>query len=224
MIPTVGDAPRKPVEEGYPQSVGLGNGKTYNQHAAVQHRNVMLVANHPLAQQTGHMRVFFPKSLRKRLVERDGWVVLNEAGAWLGVKVLSKERNSTAKNYELKKDEQDADWLWPNEENPPVAFVVSDESRHRTFDDFLAYLASHQHGLVNGRTTYAFVDDIGAEVRLELGGDLSVPNINGKPVDLQPAKVFDSPFMSSVHGSGIVDVRKGDRHMHLDFNKAVITD
>jgi len=205
----------------FPQSVGLGNGKTYNQHVAVQHQNVMLVANHPRAKQTGQMRVYFPKTLRQRAFEKDGWVVLKEGNAWLGVKVLSRTFNVAVKNYEFREGEKNGDWLWPKEDKPPVVFVTSRVSKHETQDDFLAYLGNHDHGIVNGRATYRFVDPAGDETCLVLElKALAVPQVNGKPVDLQPGRVFDSPFLTSTHGSNVVQIRKGDRHMRLDFNKA----
>ncbi len=124
----------------YPQSVGQGNGKTYNQHVAVQHRNVMVVAHHPRAKQTGQMRVYFPKALRERIVEKDGWVVVKEGNAWLGVKVLSAKRNATERNYRFEDGGKNGFWLWPNDDKPPVVFVVSRVGEHKTLDDFLAYL------------------------------------------------------------------------------------
>jgi hypothetical protein len=45
-----------------------------------------------------------------------------------------------------------------------------------------------------------------------------VPRINGKPVNLTPKKVFDSPYLSADHGSGVVTLRKDDRTLTLDFN------
>jgi hypothetical protein len=63
------------------------------------------------------------------------------------------------------------------------------------------------------------VDDLGAKTRLEVGGALPVPRVNGKPVNLYPEKVFDSPYMNSVHGSGVVTLAKGDRQLVLNFNE-----
>ena len=42
--------------------------------------------------------------------------------------------------------------------------------------------------------------------------------INGKLVDLRPSFVFDSPFIRSQRGSGVVYIRKGDEAMILDFS------
>ncbi|MBI1335465.1 MAG: DUF1961 family protein [Phycisphaera sp.] len=214
----------------FPQSVGLGNGKTYNQHIAVQHRNVMLVATHPNAKQTGQMRVYFPKDIQERIVEKDGWLVVHEGAAWLGVKFLDADPNATGKNYEFKQadptqrneasrnDNNDARWLWPKADKPTVAFVGSRESKHPTLEDFLTYLAGHEYTITDGCVSYAFKDDLGVETRMELGGKLPVPRINDKPVDLYPDKVFDSPYLNSFHGSGIVTLEKDGRKISLDFN------
>lgn len=219
----------------YPQSLGLGNRKTYNQHVAVQHRNVMLVATHPKAKQTGQMRVYFPRDIHERLVEKDGWLIAHEGGAWLGVKFISSKSGAPGKNYEFRQadpsqrkessrnDNPDARWLWPTEDKPPVVFVGSRQTTHKSLDDFVAYLASHEYGITQGVATCTFTDDTGARTRLELGGALPVPRINGKPVNLTPRKVFDSPYLSADHGSGVVTVQKGDRKLTLDFNQHAST-
>ncbi|MDT8391026.1 MAG: hypothetical protein RRC34_11015 [Lentisphaeria bacterium] len=216
----------------FPQSVGLGNRKTYEQHAAVQHRNVMVVKNHPNARQTGRMRVYFPGEFRDKLIEKDGWVIVREGEAWLGVRVLDGKADSIEKNYEFRgpdkskeqmkeasRHDSDCLWLWAKAGNPPVAFVTSRVGIHATLDDFLAYLKSHEYGITEGQAFYSFVDDLGSETRLEVGGKLPVPTINGKPVNLYPRKAFGSPYLSADHGSGIVTIQKGKRKLTLDFNK-----
>ena len=46
----------------------------------------------------------------------------------------------------------------------------------------------------------------------------AMPKVNGTPIDLRPKMLFDSPFLSSVHGSGIVNIRKGERVLTIDMN------
>lgn len=215
----------------FPQSVGLGNRKTYNQHVAVQHRNVMLVATHPSAKQTGQMRVYFPKDIQERIVEKNGWVVVKEGKAWLGVRFLDAKPNATEKNYEFKQadptkrketsrnDSDVARWMWPKAEKPAVVFVGSRESEHATLDDFVAHLSGHEFAVAHGGVGYKFKDDLGATTRLYFGGNLPVPLVNGKQVNLYPKKVFDSPYLNSEHGSGVVTIEKGDRKLTLDFTK-----
>lgn len=230
----------------FPQSVGLGNRKTYDQHVAVQHRNVMVVKNHPKARQTGQIRVYFPGEFREKLVEKDGWVILQEGDTWLGVRVLGGKnpplappgRGTVENNYTFKgrdkstdqikeasRKDSDSLWLWPNAENPPVALVTSRVGEHKTLDDFFSYLSSHKHGVSeDGHAFYTFVDDLGAENRLELGGKLPIPKINGKAVNLYPERAFDCPYLKSVHGSGVVQIEKGNRKLTLDFNNGTIAE
>ena len=44
------------------------------------------------------------------------------------------------------------------------------------------------------------------------------PQINGRPADLSPPQVYDSPFVQSTSDSGLVTVQKGSRRYVLDFN------
>ena len=209
----------------FPQSEGLGNGKTYDQHMAVQHRNVMVVANHPRAKQTGALRVFVAKDMRKGLTRKDGWAIVKEGNAWLGIRPLN-DKGFDLKELQQKKVKEASRqnragfWLWPKAKASSVVFVLSREGTHKTLKDFLAYLKSHEHGVTKGGVAhYTFIDDLGATTRLELGAALHVPTINGKPVNLYPKRVFDSPYLSSDHGSGVVTIKKGSRKLVLDFNQ-----
>jgi len=44
------------------------------------------------------------------------------------------------------------------------------------------------------------------------------PQINGRPADLSPPRVYDSPFVQSTWDSGLVTAQKGSRRHVLDFN------
>lgn len=216
----------------FPQSVGEAQGgkTTFNQHIAVQHRNAMVVMRHPQAEGTGPLRVFFPRALYERVVEQNGWVILQEGDAWLGVRVLSTLADPNQKNYEFrervnketkKASHQDTDcfWLWPRKENTPIAFVVSRKAFHKTTGEFLGYLATHEFSVAGGTVDYVFTDDLGKKVSMELSPKMPVPLVNGEKVDTRPVKVFDSPFLNSDHGSGVVTIEKGTRKLVLDFNR-----
>ena len=41
--------------------------------------------------------------------------------------------------------------------------------------------------------------------------------VNGKPVNLAPSRGYDSPFIRSDWGSGLIRIRKGDETVILDF-------
>ena len=45
----------------------------------------------------------------------------------------------------------------------------------------------------------------------------TLPEIYGKPINLNPDMLFDSPFISSKHGSGLVIIEKGYRKLKIDM-------
>ena len=49
-------------------------------------------------------------------------------------------------------------------------------------------------------------------------GATGTVEINGKPVELAPVKVYDSPFVQSEWDSGVVTIQFGDEKRVLDFN------
>jgi hypothetical protein len=212
----------------FPQSLGLGNKKTYNQHLAVQHRNVMIVMNHPKARQTGQMRVFFPINIHNSIIEEDGWVIVKEGNAWLGIRVVDSNKKPQ-KNYEFRevdtklakektRTNSQGYWLWPKSNKPPVAFVLSDQSVYKTKNDFLTYLKTHEYNYVKAKLSYTFKDDNGEKISMQLSDKDALPKINGKVMNLTPSKVFDSPFLNSNYRSGVIAVKKGKRKLTLDFN------
>lgn len=209
----------------YPQSVPTTpRVSTHQQHMAVQHRNAMLVANHPKARITGELRVFIAEHLHGKLKEEDGWAIVNDAKTWLAFRPLNDggfDLRKVQDEYFKKVSGREIKgyWLLPRAKGATIVFVLSRESKHKTLQDFLAYLKNHKYGIDKGIAHYAFKDDLGEETRLELGKSMNIPHINGKPVNLYPKKVFDSPYLSSDHGSGVVTISKGDKKLVLDFNE-----
>ena len=62
------------------------------------------------------------------------------------------------------------------------------------------------------------IDNLGGDT-LTFHADRSrLPEINGKPVELAPDKVYDSPFVQSEWDSGVVTIQFGDENRVLDFN------
>ena len=56
------------------------------------------------------------------------------------------------------------------------------------------------------------------ETTLGLYADLSrVPEVDNRPVNFTPEKLYDSPFLTSTYGAGIVTIQKNGRKLVLDF-------
>jgi hypothetical protein len=193
-----------------PQCEGLANGKTYNQQQAVQQRNVLLVQRHAQAKQTGDMRVIFGgKGMKARLVERDGWLILKEGNAWLGIKGFSR----TVANESCGHTWDNDFFLRMADGNAPVALISGRSTQFSNSDAFAKYLSTFTGTLETG-----WFQLKGSDTSLALHLVCkALPKVNGTPIDLRPKMLFDSPFFSSEHGSGIVTIRKGERELKIEM-------
>jgi hypothetical protein len=198
-----------------PQCEGLGNHKTYNQQQAVQHKNVLLVQRHANAKNTGDMRILFGgKGMKQRLKKDNGWLVLKEGNAWLGVKGFSRTKGNVScggkwdddVHYRLK------------DGNAPVAFIAGRSKDYPDLKAFVKYLNTFTGKPAKGWFTLASKTAT-ANVTLALQlACKNLPKVDGKPIDLKPEMLFDSPFMSSVHGSGVVTIKKGARSLTVNMS------
>jgi len=83
--------------------------------------------------------------------------------------------------------------------------------------DYVGKLAVRAEG---NRFTVSGADTDGRSCALTLLTDLSgIPEVNGKEVNFTPPKLYDSPYLNSEYGSGIVTIQKGGQKRVLDFTK-----
>ncbi len=198
-----------------PQCEGLANHKTYGEQQAVQHDNVLLVQRHTRAKQTGDMRILFGlKGMKDRLVERDGWLILKEGNAWLGIKGFSRTRPN-----------QSCDYKWDNEVflrmvdgKAPVVLIAGRSADFADIDAFASYLGTFSSSLKDGWFKLSGGKNKKLTLSLHLASE-TLPTVNGTAIDLRPDMLFDSPFMSSRHGSGIITIRKGGRELNINLNE-----
>ena len=194
-----------------PQCEGLANGKTYGEQQAVQYKNVLLVQRHAKAKTTGDMRVIWGgKGMKSRLVERGGWMILKEGSAWLGVKGFSRRKVNESCGSSWDNDVI----LRMNDGKAPVALVAGRVKDFSDIDAFAKYLQVFMGKLENGRFILTEDSKDFLSLHLESG---ALPKIYGKPINLNPDMLFDSPFISSEHGSGVVTIQKGHRKLELDL-------
>ena len=100
------------------------------------------------------------------------------------------------------------------------AKVKSGDFEIADLDAFSAYALSHSSRIEGNRFTLSLGDSAEEEVSLSLYLDQSqAPEVNGSPIDFRPEKLFDCPFFSSMHGSGVVTVKKDDRKLSIDIGK-----
>ncbi|MBC8873505.1 MAG: hypothetical protein H8E44_29045 [Planctomycetes bacterium] len=203
----------------FPQCVGLRNGKTYNQHVAVQHENVMIVQKNRIkSKQVGPMRVFFGRSMKHRLVEQDGWLFLQEGDACLAVCILPRDNNEDTDGYAWEDG-----WLVPADDLAPIVFVAGRRERFPSQERFIAYVRQHSITCTADMVQYAFENSLEQTTTLTLYADgHKLPEVNGSRINLAPQKVYDCPYLKADHRRGLITIQKAPRKMTLDFERNLI--
>lgn len=174
---------------------GLNNGKTYNQHIAVQKLGTQMVAKlpAPYSKQAGRMRVYIAPML-SRTRAGDCWIVEAPQAraavrpAWGGASL-------------------DGDWLVFDDERAPALIEVAPQQDYADQTAWTAAVQGRSLSVSEGVVTY---HGLGGRLTLDTVGDAR-PTVDGVPVDLGPNITFNSPWLREVWGSGEVTIGQGDR-------------
>jgi hypothetical protein len=149
--------------------------------------------------------------MRAQIVERHGWMILKEGNGWLGVKGFSRSKENTPCGSSWDNDVI----LRMSDGKAPVAFVAGRTKDFTDLDAFANYLQGFVGELDDGWFTLANGTEQSLSLHLK---SEAVPKVNGQPIDLRPKMLFDSPFMHSTHGSGVVTIEKGPRKLIIDLS------
>ena len=187
----------------------------FNPFFSVQDRNILItqkwapVPPNPPTANPAHLRVYFSPTLDE-VQEDDGWIFVKDGGAFAAVKVV-------AGGYAWTPTWQHADtvtkdnraFITLNAETAPVILITNQASDYEgNFDAFKAAVKAQPIHAADGVLKFATI---------VFHGLAQAPEVNGKPVNLAPARGYDSPFIRSEWGSGLIHIRKGDETVILDF-------
>ena len=154
-------------------------------------------------------RVFFSKAGLTRAVREDRWFFAEAPNAFVGVCVVDGD---AAFSEEAPRFGQ---WLVCENKDTPVILEAGRKSDFESFEAFSKRTLAQSVSMENSVLTYR---SLGGDT-LTFSVDRSrLPEINGKPVELAPDKVYDSPFVQSDWDSGVVTIQFGDEKRILDFN------
>jgi len=188
---------------------------TYLQQVAVQHENVTLVQANRAQPDLTAIEVYFGSGMKERLVEQDGWRILEEGNSYAAVKILSR----TEPGQPDAATWRDEHFLTASDRHAPLIFVTGRKLSFPTIDAFVEYLGQHKVALDVGKLTYTFIDADAQETRLSLNlEEARLPELNGTPVDLAPARANDSPWLKSGDTPGEAVVNFGDERLELNTN------
>ncbi len=192
--------------------------RTDNAQWGVQRKGTLITQRLPddYTRYTEAMRVWFSDEehgLWNR-VEENGWVFVEAAGAYAAVRAARGGHGWTGSEDRF----DHGGWMVPEDDFTPVIIEVA---RKRDYEDYGAFrdavmeLSPEWEG--EGRVmTYT---GLYGDTFTFYADHSSLPEVNNRPVDLAPDKVFDSPFIQSDWNSGVVVLTKDGRKRVLDFRK-----
>ena len=154
--------------------------------------------------------MFFSKAGLTRPVQEERWVFAEAANAFVGICVVD---GVAAFSEETPRFGQ---WLVCKNKDTPVIIEAGRKADFESFEAFRKRALAQSVSMENSVLTYR---SLGGDTLTFYADRSRLPEINGKPVELAPDKVYDSPFVQSEWDSGVVTLQVGDERRILDFNK-----
>jgi hypothetical protein len=193
----------------FPQTEG---GHANNASWSVQNKGVMIAQRLKLSKGAKGQSVWFAASLKRE--ERDGWVFAEAPQAYAAVRVFE---GGSRWEPEVKKGKPVMGmWLRCEDEYSPVIIDVARKSDYPDFATFQKAILANALTWKGKKLDYR--SDL-YKTQLTLFADYSKPpQVNGVPINYNPTKCYDSPFIQGDWGSGVVTIQKGARKLVLNFN------
>jgi len=191
-------------------------GSVYNANWSVQHRGVLVVQRLRGSNAKGQ-RVWFDASLRR--VESGGWVFAEAPRAYAAVRVVEDgtawEPDTIEQHHEGGGRTDLGVWLRCRDDFSPVIVEVA---RQNDFPDLTAFQRAIQANPLKWENHRLDYTSRLHQTTLTLFADYSrPPQVDGQAVNYAPTRVYDSPFLQSEFGSGIVTIQREHRKLVLDF-------
>ncbi len=187
----------------------------FNNFFSLQDRNILItqkwapVPPNPKAANPAYLKVYFSPTLDE-VQEDGGWIFAKDGAAFAAVKVVTGGYDWTPawKHGDTVTKDNKA-FITLKTENAPVILIVNQASDYaNSFDAFKSSVKAQPIDHANGTLKFA---------TLTFHGLPKLGEIGGKPISLTPPRGYDSAFIRSEWGSGLIHIRKGDDTVILDF-------
>jgi hypothetical protein len=193
-------------------------GSYYNASWSVQKKGVLILQRLKTSKGAHGQRVWFDAALQR--AETNGWVFAEAPQAFAAVRVVNGttawESDSVEQHRKKKGRTDTGEWLKCVDEFSPVIIEVARKSNCKDLATFQTAILANPLKWENRRLDYTSGLN---KTSLTLFADYSrPPQVDGQPMNYAPKKVYDSPFIESDFGNGVVTIRKGSRKLTLDFN------
>lgn len=208
----------------YPEIGHGGGGRPQHSFWSVQHENVLILQRiAPFGRSTlgsyntDAVGIAFEGKAWKK-VEESGWIFASNGKAFIGVKFLDggyqwdeKQVLATPAKFNKATD------------TSRILLHAGDVTNHGSFDKFKAAVLASRLNITPDKVDYQFGPAANhLEVMLydaKAIDRFTLPLINGKPVNLRPAKTYQSPYLNGDFGSDRITVTVGPITRVLDFSE-----
>jgi len=197
----------------------------FNPFFSVQDRNILVTQkwapvppNAPSAK-VAFLRVYFSPTLDD-VQEAGGWIFIRDGSTFAALKVVTGGyawkapwRHSdavvrNAKDFLTPKDGGESFIVLKSEESPVITIANDAADYGNDFAAFKAAVMAQPVEWAGGVLRFATI---------EFHGPTRPGLIAGQPVNLAASRGYDSPFIRSDWGSGLIHLRKGNETAILDF-------
>ena len=176
-----------------------------------------------------------------RIDERDGWVFAEKDNAYVAVRVILLKAASDPKAWAKGTDSyrgvvalRDDGYTWNDGRTilrlvnrfSPILIEAGRKADYPALEGFQKMIAKSRLKLyrtvVTRETGVVVVYRSAApgmeEVVFNAANTSDVPTVGGRRIDYAHPRAFDSPYIRSNYGSGVVEITKGAYGLGLDFN------
>ena len=197
-----------------------GGGRPQDSFWSVQHENVLILqriasSKNGGSYSTGKISIRFDAP-RLQIIDEAGWIFASNGKAFAGVKFL----DGAHKWDKTRTIASPARFTGPADTGR-ILLHAGDLSSHGSFAQFRKILRACPLVVTADKVDYRFGE--GSQhiemFRYDLAArkSFSLPRINGTPIDLHPAAVYQSPFLNGVSNSDRISVTVGPVRQILDF-------
>lgn len=188
-------------------------GSVYDAEWGVQNRGVMILQRLPKSNASGQA-LWIDKTLS--MIERDGWIFIEAPEAYTAIKIIHGDiRKLCAQDYGAGIANAGF-WLKLDDEFSPIIMEAAEKKQFTSFIEFQDLIIANPLTVEINKIKY---ESKHHKTSLTLFSDYSaLPLIDNNPINLKPLHLFESPFLRSVWGSGIVTINDGTKNREFNFN------
>jgi hypothetical protein len=188
---------------------GASNNKSYADLSGVTRADCMIVQRDPNVNNSGSgTLVFVPNKLWNARIETGGWLFLQSGNAYCALRPAGGTYTAATAAYGVDLAMSN---IWA-----PVIVQMGQAANYASFNAFQASVTAN--ALTFSSNVLNYTSEAGDTFTV-YANSKTTPRVNGVTVNLNPAKTYDSPYLSMNHGESLATVSyPGYPDLPLDFD------